>query len=70
MITYKSLPGQPEFIAFLDEWNLSPQLPDEIFVFNPPAGATKIDMQTIIEQPRLGSDASASEKQADAPGKE
>ena len=70
VITYKSLPGQPEFIAFLDEWNLSPELPDEIFVFEPPAGATKIDMQTIIEQPRLGSDEGAGEKQLDSPSKE
>jgi hypothetical protein len=70
VITYKSLPGQPEFIAFLDEWNLSPELPDEIFVFKPPAGATKIDMQAIIEQPRLGSDADTDERQKVAPVKE
>ncbi|UCG32690.1 MAG: DUF2092 domain-containing protein [Phycisphaerales bacterium] len=70
VITYKSVPGQPEFIAFLDEWNFSPELPDEVFIFAPPAGATKIDMQAIMEQPRLGSDGNAGERQQGSPSEE
>jgi hypothetical protein len=70
VITYKSLPGQPEFIAFLDEWNLSPELPDEIFVFTPPTGATKIDMQRIVDQPRLEPDTGDGETQPESPSEE
>jgi hypothetical protein len=51
VITYKALPGQPQYIAIFDEWNLSPQLPDELFVFEPPKGAEKIELMKIGTAP-------------------
>jgi hypothetical protein len=42
VITYKELPGDPQFIAFLDNWNLA--APDARFEFTPPAGAQKTEL--------------------------
>ena len=50
VITYKELPGHPQFIALLDDWNLSPKLTKNYFEFQPPAGAKKIEIQTIAEK--------------------
>ncbi len=36
------VPGSPEWMAYLYDWNLSPQLADNLFVFTPPEGAQKI----------------------------
>ena len=42
VMTAKKLPGSPEWMAYLYDWNLSPQLEDNLFVFTPPEGAEKI----------------------------
>ena len=42
VITYKDAAGQPQFRAQFSGWNLAPDIPDSLFVFTPPAGATKI----------------------------
>jgi hypothetical protein len=42
VITYKNAEGQPQFWAQLSDWNLSPDVPDSLFVFTPPEGASKI----------------------------
>jgi hypothetical protein len=42
VITYKHDVGQPQFWAQFGEWNLSPDVPDSLFVFTPPEGAAKI----------------------------
>jgi hypothetical protein len=44
VITYKDLPGQPQYVAMLNKWNLSAQIPDSTFTFTPPAGATRRDL--------------------------
>jgi hypothetical protein len=41
LMTGKEL-GSPEWMAYLYDWNLTPQLPDNLFVFTPPKGAEKI----------------------------
>jgi hypothetical protein len=41
-ITYARAEGQPQFRAQFSEWNLSPNVPDSLFAFTPPDGATKI----------------------------
>jgi hypothetical protein len=41
VITYKA-EGQPQFWAQFSDWNLSPDVPDSLFVFTPPEGAAKI----------------------------
>ena len=50
VITYKELPGHPQFIALLDDWNLSPKFTKELFEFKPPDGAKKIEIQSIVEK--------------------
>ena len=42
VITYKHADGRPQFWAQLSDWNLAPEVPDALFVFTPPKGATKI----------------------------
>jgi hypothetical protein len=42
VITYRQEEGQPQFRANLTDWNLSPDVPDELFVFTPEAGAEQI----------------------------
>lgn len=44
VITYKELPGDPQYIAFLDDWNLSASIPDDAFKFTPPPGAQQTDL--------------------------
>jgi hypothetical protein len=42
VITYTREEGRPQFWAQFSAWNLAPEVPDALFVFTPPAGATKI----------------------------
>jgi len=42
-ITYTDEPGEPQFVARFVSWNLSPELPDEVFRFSPPEDAKKIE---------------------------
>src|SRR5262249_26325206 len=52
VITYRALPGTPNFIAEFSDWNFQNRPSDADFVFQPPAGATKVDTDT----PRGGID--------------
>jgi hypothetical protein len=49
VITYKQMSNDPQFIAFLDEWNLQAQLAPDLFKFTPPAGAKKVDLAPLPE---------------------
>lgn len=42
VITYRQADGRPQFWAQFSDWNLSPEVPDALFVFTPPTGAAKI----------------------------
>ena len=42
VLTYKDLPGSPQWTAYLSDWNFTPQLSDNLFAFTPPQGAEKI----------------------------
>jgi len=44
VITYKELPGQPQYIAFLNDWNLAADVPEATFRFTPPPGARQTDL--------------------------
>lgn len=44
VITYKELPGQPQYVAFLNDWNLAADMPEATFTFTPPPGARKTDL--------------------------
>lgn len=46
VITYISEPGQPQFSADFSDWNLAPDISEGLFVFNPPAGADRIQFLT------------------------
>ena len=50
VITYKATPGQPQYIAILGEWNLSPQLPDSAFTLEIPEGVERVDLEAIATQ--------------------
>jgi len=42
IVTYRLLPGQPNFIAEFSDWNFSAHPSDTEFVFQPPAGAKEV----------------------------
>jgi hypothetical protein len=46
LITYKKLPGAPQFTAVLSDWDLATRLPDSLFVAQAPASATRIEFLT------------------------
>lgn len=47
VITYKDEEGSPEYTAILSNWDFQTKLPDFLFAFEPPAGATKISVKEI-----------------------
>jgi hypothetical protein len=47
VLTHKELRGSPQWTAYLYDWNFSPQLSDELFVFTPPQGAEKIEFLPV-----------------------
>ena len=49
VITYKTLPMAPEFIAVLKDWDLNPSLPDGKFQPQIPSTAARIDFRTLKE---------------------
>lgn len=52
VITYKQQPGQPQYVATMDDWNLSPAISQETFKFTPPAGAKVASMAELVGQER------------------
>jgi hypothetical protein len=51
VVTYRSLPGRPNFIADLSDWNFSIQPPDSEFEFTPPAGVTRVELAQKANTP-------------------
>jgi hypothetical protein len=47
VLTYKDVDFSPQWTLYLTEWNVSPQLADNLFAFSPPQGAEKIDFLTV-----------------------
>ena len=43
IITYKTLPGSPQYTVLLSNWNFNPQIPDNTFTFTPPKDAIEIE---------------------------
>ncbi len=50
VITHKNEPGAPEFTGLIREWNLTERIAGSDFVFEPPAGALKVEMVTDVGQ--------------------
>jgi hypothetical protein len=47
VVTYRLMPGQPEFVTEFSDWNFSAHPSDAEFVFQPPPGATKVELQAV-----------------------
>ena len=45
VVTYRSEPGQPSLIAEFSDWNFSVHPSDAEFAFQPPAGATQVELK-------------------------
>jgi hypothetical protein len=52
IVTYRSIPGEPRFIAALADWKTGINPPDSDFAFQPPGGATKIDIGQVEQEKR------------------
>ena len=55
-ISYVREPGEPQYLASLTKWTLSPTIPDTIFTFEPPEGAAKVDAAALVPQLPGGSE--------------
>ncbi len=49
-ITYKKLPGAPQYTAILSNWNFNPDLSEDFFSFQPPEGAEKIEFISTLSE--------------------
>lgn len=47
VITYKALPGQPQYVAFLSGWNLKASLSDDAFSTSIPDGFSEVPLQAV-----------------------
>lgn len=47
VITYKELPGGPQFIAHLEKWNIQPEITNSLFQFTPPESARQIGVVVL-----------------------
>jgi hypothetical protein len=49
VITYKLEPGQPQYEAVIDNWNLAPRVSAKDFAFTPPTGARETTVARLLE---------------------
>lgn len=52
VITYKDEPDSPQFTAVFSNWDFETKLPDSVFKFEPPPGASKIKVKDIKSEIR------------------
>ncbi len=45
VVTYKNEPGQPQFWAQFSNWNMSPEISDAMFTYEPTKDARRIDFE-------------------------
>lgn len=50
-ITYRSIPGQPTFVATFSDWNFAIAPTDADFVFQPPEGAKQVELKPPVPPP-------------------
>jgi hypothetical protein len=50
-ITYRSVPGQPNFIAQFSDWNFAVTPTDADFTFQPPEGAKQVELKAASATP-------------------
>jgi hypothetical protein len=51
VITYRDVPGQPQFRADLTDWNIAPGVTPDRFAFTPPAGAERVPFLAPARDP-------------------
>lgn len=49
IVTYRNLPGQPNFIAEFSDWNFNIHPSDADFTFQPPPDATQVQLKPVAE---------------------
>jgi len=49
VIAYKTEDEVPQYAVTIRAWNLGAQLPDELFVFEPPEGAERIELPEMVQ---------------------
>ncbi len=49
IVTYRQLPGQPDFVAEFSNWNFAVNPADADFVFRPPAGAVQVALKSAAK---------------------
>ena len=54
IVTYRSLPGEPNFIALFSDWNFDVMPIDTDFVLQPPAGAEQVALKPAAPPPPAG----------------
>ena len=47
VITYKQLPGNPQYAVTFTDWDFNATLPDSVFAFDPPRGATRAEFEIV-----------------------
>jgi hypothetical protein len=50
IVVYRSLPGEPNFVAEMSNWNLAASSPDSEFTFEPPEGATRLQFGAALQR--------------------
>jgi hypothetical protein len=48
-IVYKTQKGAPQYVATFSDWQINPSVPDAMFNFLPPPGATQIKLVSKSE---------------------
>jgi hypothetical protein len=51
VVTYRSIRGQPNFIAEFSDWNFAVTPTDADFAFKPPEGATQVELTASSAAP-------------------
>ena len=49
-ITYKNLPGSPQYTAILSGWSFNLRLPDSLFIPNLPKNVERIEFLSVVER--------------------
>ncbi len=50
VITYKTEDEVPQYAVTIRKWNLQPNLPDALFRFTPPEGATRVEVPAFVQE--------------------
>lgn len=50
-ISYREVPGTPQFVALLDQWETPAKFSEELFAFVPPADSSWVNVMAPVAQP-------------------